>query len=285
LGLPVPGVFLSKDEDTQKLLVIDGQQRLKSLQFFYDGVFEPTGKAFALQGVQDQFKGLTYRTLSDEDRLRLDDSIIHATIIRQESPSDDNSSIYYIFERLNTSGRRLHPQEIRASIYHGPFDRLLEELNENEHWRAIYGKRSARLKDQELILRFLALYFRWQQYARPMKEFLNVYMSANRKLQRQSAETLASVFMQTIQFAHECLGDTAFKPERALNAAVFDSVMVGLAARLAKGPIKECRDLKKKYRALLKDPQFVDAYERSTSNEEKVRLRIEMATEAFANEK
>src|SRR5207247_11456077 len=39
LGLPVPGIFLSKEEKTQKLLVIDGQQRLKTLQFFYDGLW------------------------------------------------------------------------------------------------------------------------------------------------------------------------------------------------------------------------------------------------------
>jgi Protein of unknown function DUF262 len=42
LGLPVPGIFLSKDEPSQKLLVIDGQQRLRTLQFFYQGLFGPT---------------------------------------------------------------------------------------------------------------------------------------------------------------------------------------------------------------------------------------------------
>ena len=36
LGLPMPSIFLSKDSETQKLMVIDGQQRLKSLRFFYD---------------------------------------------------------------------------------------------------------------------------------------------------------------------------------------------------------------------------------------------------------
>ncbi|MGB7761509.1 MAG: DUF262 domain-containing protein [Bryobacteraceae bacterium] len=41
LGLPVPGIFLAKDPDSQKLFVIDGQQRLKSLQYFYAGVFRP----------------------------------------------------------------------------------------------------------------------------------------------------------------------------------------------------------------------------------------------------
>jgi uncharacterized protein with ParB-like and HNH nuclease domain len=39
LGLPVPGIFMSKELNTNKLLIIDGQQRLKTLQFFYKGIF------------------------------------------------------------------------------------------------------------------------------------------------------------------------------------------------------------------------------------------------------
>jgi uncharacterized protein with ParB-like and HNH nuclease domain len=50
LGLPVPGIFLSKEPDSGRMLVIDGQQRLKTLQYFYDGMFKK--KEFALQEVQ-----------------------------------------------------------------------------------------------------------------------------------------------------------------------------------------------------------------------------------------
>lgn len=60
LGLPVPGIFLSKDPDTQQLLVVDGQQRLRTLQFFYEGIFESTSREFALIKVQPQFVGKTY---------------------------------------------------------------------------------------------------------------------------------------------------------------------------------------------------------------------------------
>ncbi len=60
LGLPVPGIFLSKERSTQKLLVIDGQQRLKTLQFFYDGLFND--KEFCLKGVQKNLDGRTYVT-------------------------------------------------------------------------------------------------------------------------------------------------------------------------------------------------------------------------------
>lgn len=285
LGLPVPGIFLSKEEDTQKLLVIDGQQRLKTLHFFYDGVFLPNGKAFALQSVQKRFKGLTYKTLDDDDRLRLDDSIIHATVVKQDIPTDDNSSIYYIFERLNTRGIRLHPQEIRASIYHGIFAELLKELNKNEVWRKIYGKPSPRLKDQELILRFYALYYGWESYERPMKEFLNQFMGANRNFQKYSKETLSTVFATTIKTAYESIGNRAFKPEKTLNAAVFDAVMVGLAKRLSVTAISDYGSVKKKYESLLGDEAFVNAYERSTSNEEKVNQRITLAIKAFSNVK
>src|SRR5436190_9579918 len=125
LGLPVPGIFLSREKETERLLVIDGQQRLRSVQYFYSGIFEPTGGRFALRGVQPQFEGVTISTLAPEDRRRLTDSIIHATIVRQDTPSDDDSSIYHIFERLNTGGRLLFPQEIRAAIYHWSLNEFL----------------------------------------------------------------------------------------------------------------------------------------------------------------
>src|SRR3990172_7472268 len=223
LGLPVPGVFLSREEESGKLLVIDGQQRLKTLQFFYQGVFE--GREFTLRDVQPQFDGKSYRTLEEEDRIRLDDSIIHATVVRQDEPTEDESSIFHIFERLNTGGMQLRPQEIRACIYYGEFNELLRELNEDKAWRSVYGSRSRRLKDQELILRYFALRFHVDQYERPMKEFLNKYMSANRRLQLQNSDTLRPRFLGTIRFVGEHLGKRAFRPERALNVSVFYSVM------------------------------------------------------------
>jgi uncharacterized protein with ParB-like and HNH nuclease domain len=75
LGLPVPGIFLSKETETQKLLVIDGQQRLRTIQYFYNGTFNPTDKTtdkkFALDGISEQFNDKTYNSLSDEERRRL----------------------------------------------------------------------------------------------------------------------------------------------------------------------------------------------------------------------
>ncbi|MFQ5949776.1 MAG: DUF262 domain-containing protein [Nitrospiria bacterium] len=283
LGLPVPGIFLAKEYETQKLLVIDGQQRLRTLQYFYEGIFADSSKVFTLKGVQPQFEGATYKSLNDEDRRRLDDSILHATIIKQDEPSDDDSSIYHIFERLNTEGLQLQPQEIRACMYHGEFNDLLKNLNEIKPWRSIYGPISRRMRDQELILRFLALYFNFDNYEKPMKEFLNIYLGKNRNLRFQSEDDVRNAFVPTIDIIHKCLGNSAFKPRKNLNAAVFDAVMVGIGRRLTNGAIRDLKAMQRRYQALLKNSSFSAATETGTSAEESVNRRIILATDAFAN--
>lgn len=55
LGLPVPGVFLARDESSAKLFIIDGQQRLRTLQYFYNGVFR--GKEFEYMVYKKDMKG------------------------------------------------------------------------------------------------------------------------------------------------------------------------------------------------------------------------------------
>lgn len=208
LGLPVPGIFLSKEPETGKMLVIDGQQRLRTLQYYYRGLFE--GREFILQEVQPQFENKSYRTLEEDDRLRLNDSIIHATIIKQDEPTEDESSIFHIFERLNTGGMQLQPQEIRSCIYYGEFCELLHELNEIPSWRQIYGRPSKRLKDNELILRYFALYYFLDKYERPIKEFLNKYMAANRNLKLHNADLLRSKFVTSIDLIAQTIGQRAF---------------------------------------------------------------------------
>ena len=95
LGLPVPGIFLVK-EPSGVLLVLDGHQRLYTLRAYYEGVIHRT--EYRLANVQERFEGKRYKDLDIEDRRRLDDSIIHATIVRQDEPKEDQSSIYVIFD-------------------------------------------------------------------------------------------------------------------------------------------------------------------------------------------
>ena len=279
LGLPVPGIFLVK-EATGRLLVLDGHQRLHTLRSYYEGLIR--GKEYRLTNVQERFRNKLFKELDTEDRRRIDDSIIHATVVRQDEPTEDQSSIYIIFERLNTGGVNLQPQEIRVALYHGELVRVLKSLNEEEAWRDLYGRKSNRLKDMEMILRFFAFCFFSHDYNRPMKDFLNRYMASNRNLQRQPEAELREVFRRTISVLENALGWKAFRPKRVVNAAVVDSLMVGVASRLKHGPIEKLEQLQVRYESLLADEDYLSAIETGTSDENSVETRMRLAREAFA---
>ncbi len=288
LGLPVPGIFLAREQNSNKLLIIDGQQRLSTLLFFYEGYFDPKPeekkrRVFALTKVQKIFESKTYAILNEEDRIKLDDSIIHATIVKQDSPQNDDTSIYHIFERLNNGGRKLAPQEIRTALYHGSLINLLKALNENDYWRKVFGKLNNRLKDQELILRFLALYFNYEKYEKPMTEFLNIFASRYRDAEAEFTDKAQMIFISTIRLIWENLGSSAFRPEGSLNAAVFDSVMVGVARRIQDHPITDHQSLQVAYSQLLEDKDYKVAISQATSNEDRVDTRISKAIKAFSD--
>jgi uncharacterized protein with ParB-like and HNH nuclease domain len=287
LGLPVPAIFLAREPENNRLLVIDGQQRLKSLQFFYDGFFNPKAATtqrtlFRLVEVQNPFLNKTYAELEEKDRIRLNDSLIHAIVVKQESPAGDDTSIFHIFERLNSEGRKLTEQEIRSAVCHGLLIDSLAELNELKAWRTVFGKPNNRLKDEELILRFIALYEERSKYERPMAEFLTKFATRHREPTPSQLQTWREAFSRSIEIIHEAKGRKAFRPERSLNAAVFDAVSVGLAERLKRAASPDTKRVAAAYDQLLQDKEFISATERSTSDASNVSTRIAKAVKAFS---
>ena len=279
IGLPVPGIFMFKEPDSRKLMVVDGQQRLRTLQCFHDGILR--GREFSLLGVSEEFSGKSYRSLTDEDRRDLDDSILHATIFQQDQPSNDRSSIYSIFERLNTGGIPLQPQEIRACVYRGKLNELLSKLADNPHWKKVYGPASIRKKDEEIILRFFALHHSLEEYERPMKKFLNDFMGDHRDLDAGLSEQFRSRFEGTIATVAEVLGPEALRPERNLNVSVADAVLVGLAHHLEAGPIQEPDALRAAHGRLLEELRKEGLYTSGTTSKERVKRRIELARAVY----
>jgi Protein of unknown function DUF262 len=279
LGLPVPGIFLVKQDDGT-YLVLDGQQRLLTLQAFYQGVFRR--REFSLEDVQSAYTAKTYKTLDIEDRRRLDNSIIHATIVQQDEPTENMSSVYLIFERLNTGGTKLTPHEIRVALHGGSFARLLRDLEGDENWSALVGGKKKHLKGQELILRFLALLYTGDAYQSPMKEFLNSFMASNKSLQLHDEQSLRAIFKRTTSVILHSIGNGAFRLGRAVNAAVVDSVMVAIARRINQDDGRDGYDFREAHLALLANTNYRDAVERATAREEQVKQRIRLATKAFS---
>ncbi|EQB31830.1 hypothetical protein M529_12720 [Sphingobium ummariense RL-3] len=280
MGLPVPGIFLYKEADTNEHLVIDGQQRLRTLEAFYDGLLR--GKEFKLQGVREPWLNRTYKTLDPADVLKLDDSIVHATVFKQDKPEDVLDSIYFVFERINTGGIRLSPQEIRNCVSLGPFIERVRELNKFLPWRQVFAGQNNRAKDEELIVRFFAMYRDGDKYSRPMNGFLNKFSAAMNKVSKDELDQLSNVFRTTIEKVNTAIGVRAFRIIRALNAAAFDAVMVGLAKRLDTGPAPADHAVSGAYDVLVANDEFRQACERATADEENVRKRLALATAAFA---
>lgn len=279
LGLPVPGVFLSKENSTGRLLIVDGQQRLMSLTNFYSGIFK--GKEFVLSGLNSDLNGKTYKTINGSDRIRLDDSIIHATIVRQDQPNDEESSIYLIFERLNTGGKPLTPQEIRACIYYGEFNQFLSELQKFPDWRIVFGKENERLKEQELFLRFFSLFYERINYSKPLKGFMNVFMAKNRNFEKYKRADLEKIFKSVVSIFAKTIGIKSFRIGSPLNSAAFEATMIGLAERLKSGSV-DLEKFQEAYLELYANPEFIEKTKGGTSDEKTLQERIQIAIEKFA---
>lgn len=278
LGLPVPGVFLYKERQTNKLQVIDGQQRILSAVRFFKNEFDE--RIFRLKNVNPRWEGKTYKELEESDQYQLNDTVLRATVVQQLDPQDD-SSVYHIFERLNTGGINLNPMEIRKCVYFGRFFSSLEELNQFEPWRFLIGKPvvDKRLRDVELVLRVLALSQDLPSYEKPMKRFLNTFMLRHRHM--NDADLTEAIRSQGKSFQDACarileaVGEKPFHLRGRLNFAVMDSVM---AATIACPQISG-DDFKRAFEALIADPDFVDKATRNTSDEATLEGRFAKAFE------
>ncbi len=167
---------------------------------------------------------------------------------------------------------------------HGKFVHLLRELNGVSEWRKLVGKRSKRLKDMELILRFLAFLFQGNKYKSPMKLFLNSYMAGNRLLAKQSEKDIREIFLSTTKAILAGIGTMAFRPRRGVIAAAVDSIMTGVAKRIQnRGTIAKPQRMKAAFDKLMKDTEYREAIETGTSQEANVETRISRATSAFAS--
>ncbi|NYD56055.1 hypothetical protein BKA08_000293 [Nocardioides marinisabuli] len=275
LGFPVPGIFLV-EQPGKKYLVLDGQQRLTTLAGFYAGKFK-------IENVDDELKGLTYNTLPDDVRRTLDDTFIQAIIIRVPQSVADYESVYQIFERLNSGGTNLQPHEIRVALYGGKLVETVRSLNNNEHWRLLYGKRSDRLKDQELILRVVALYLESSNYYSPLKTFLNDFLGKHRQGDYIDLAAVENLFEQSARILAEAIGRRAFRLRTQVNAAILDSVFVGVMERIAAGSSSTvpARAWAMAYDTLLKQESFLDAVTQATANEDSVETRLAAARAAF----
>lgn len=272
-GLPVPPIFVYTDTNDKSIL-IDGQQRLMSIVYFFQGEWTD-GKPFKLSGLDKNspYAGKTFADLDESDQHRLEERVLVIMNVLQRSPDPEivQHSAYDIFHKINTATTPLTAQEIRNCISEGKLLNELRALNENDHWRAILGKNKAdkRQKDIELILRLFALSkFGGQSYKSSLKEFLNDCMERNKEAQSKDWQQFKALFPQACQIILDQLGNEPFRVFTTLNVAAMDAVMCNLINQHNHYP----PEFKKRYEELENDADFVNAISNRTSQTVKDRL-------------
>lgn len=282
LGLPVPQVFFYIDSES-KNLVIDGQQRIMSVIYFFEGYFGPENlqgrrAVFRLSGLSPEspYAGKKFVDLSTQEQRRLKGAILRAVNIKQLAPVNQSTSMFHIFERLNTGGTPLRPQEIRNCVFHGQIVEKLHELNEDDDWRTIIGRKplDKHQRDVEMILRIFAITDRGLEYEKPMKEFLNQQMKAYAKDKGAAKiERFATRFGQVTAIVVEQLDPKPFHIRGPLNLAAMDSVMAVLIRNRTKIP----NNLKARFKKLMEDEKYRSSIFFNTSDTAVVKERIGLA--------
>lgn len=279
LGLPIPQVFFHVDEDN-KLLVIDGQQRITSIAYFFDKFFgdeqNGTRKVFRLTGLSERspFAGKSIDELDSSSNRKLRNAPLRAINIRQLHPQEGNGSVYQIFERLNTGGTALKPQEIRNAVFRGPFNELLKELNADPSWRALIGKSEPdkHMRDVELVLRIFALSFFREKYNGMMKGFLSDVMLANKQADSAVAKGFGSAFSTASKLLKTHLPPSPFHRGGPVNSAMVEAVFCATIRNLE---VASLLADPARFEALKADSLFRNAITVSTSANERVRDRYD----------
>jgi Protein of unknown function DUF262 len=296
LGLPIPSIFLAKTVD-EKMLIIDGYQRIMTVYDFVRGIFAGDGKVFKLSNsekINKRWRGKAFSELTESDQRKIRGTTIHAIIFVQKQPRDDDTSIYQVFERINTGGRTLLPQEIRNCVYQGSFNSLLIELNKNQKWRNLYGlpKPDSRMRDMEFILRFFALRSHTLLSSKEpgrisLKKYLNEFMGSRNVQQSTQLDSMQKLFVQVSTLIHDRFGREAFhnispkEPEKFIkkfNPTIFDSIAIStcIAAERGIDDVEE-RKYKDLRLQLLHDEEYQDLIKVRTTDIDRIQKRVFLA--------
>ncbi len=288
LGYPVPGIFLVELAD-RRYLVLDGQQRLTTLQAFKRGQYRSARGAskFALRYVGDDFKGHTYENLDPTAQRLFDNTFIQATIVVPKG-AEGKRAVYSLFERINSGGTNLKPQQIRVALYAGDTVNFVRDLNQDSNWRELFGTHNRDLKDHELILRAISLMPTargFQVFRPPMARFLNDYLEVNQDQLPPDADGIRDRFTTAARLLNEARGRSALRIRGTqVNAAHTDAVLVGLMTALEQGSDITADRVDAALSALLGNSRYKYAVSESTSHSEQVSARISLASRAFRGE-
>lgn len=235
LGLPIPQIVLAERKDARgKFIVLDGKQRLLSLLQFWGLGGGSEKNRYTLTGLEVR-KDLNGKTL---DNLKTDaqfegelDLLLNETIrtvVIRNWPSKD--FLHLVFLRLNTGSVQLSPQELRQALFPGKFSDWVDTAaSKSKELQDLLNLKEPdyRMRDIELLARFLAFRYFLPQYGGRMKGFLDhtfEQINNNWDMYEDQLDDAVSEFEGAIRVLMEVFENkVGRKPEsNSFNRAIFD---------------------------------------------------------------
>ena len=217
--LPIPPIYTFRNSDGQ-LEILDGQQRVMSLYFYFIGKFFKNSKENVFdysdldiegsenfeQALERRYKNIvstqffmsingekcdiSYTTLPTPLKRKIDYRTISVIEIKISEQEKRDITLHKIFTNLNNGGTRLEPQELRNGMYPCGFNQMVNELNKtNQIWRSLYGRESDSCKDMELLYRFCTLK-KYVEYDKENFKILEYSNSIKKLIDRFAEEAL-----------------------------------------------------------------------------------------------
>jgi hypothetical protein len=185
IGVPVPEIVLAEDSDKKKsFIVIDGKQRLLAIAGYAYPEKYPSWNNARLRGLgtRSDLNGTRYKDMIEggeetADRRQLLNSDIRCTVI---SNFKSVQVLYDIFYRLNTGSVPLSSQELRQVLNRGDFaNYLIAITNELLPIHAVLNldEPDRRLRDAEILLRYISFSFFGHEYTGNLTPFLDTTMA------------------------------------------------------------------------------------------------------------
>lgn len=238
LGIPVPSLYMAANKDGT-WEVVDGVQRLSTLVHFCgnENNLEQINRDMPLQisnlSKLTSLNGARFDDLPRSIQLAFTLRPVRVTTLNDKS---DFNVRYDLFERLNTGGVKLHPQEIRNCVFRGDLMDAIKELSASEDFRNVLRVPNNEQREaiyEECVLRFFAYYSNYENFEHSVVGFLNDYMEENadsvpRGLARRFRETMRA--LAAILPAGIVRGTRSNTP---IN--LFEAVAVGTALALDQG--------------------------------------------------
>ena len=315
IGIPVPQIFLY-EKTKNEFLVIDGQQRLMTIYYFIKMRFPKKEKRYELRRIFDERGRIPDDILHNDDyfsnfKLRLPEKLpdrknklnklnyetlgeykstfemrtIRNIIIKQNYPPGDYSVIYEIFNRLNTGGMNLTPQEIRTSLYHSDFYDMLYRINLDTRWRRLIGipEPDIHMKDVEMLLRGFAMLVGGDNYKPSMVKFLNKFSNDAKSFTEQDVKYLESLFGS---FLNSCqnLNERAFTGKtNRINISIYEAVFTAVCEAAYEDKSLNIASITEEQLNLLKNDEDVkNATISKTASKMNVETRLRRARELLS---